>query len=100
MQVYKQLANVNPAYLRQNERAFKVTLRGERVEGEGDNCVFMREGDFMAHCYLSFSYATVGPYQETISQLCSELQPDELSSTSSSEIPTTTTSSSSSSDGK
>jgi hypothetical protein len=35
MQVYKQLGHLDPACLRQNERAFKVTLRGERVEGEG-----------------------------------------------------------------
>jgi hypothetical protein len=45
---------LHPSCLRQNERAFKVTLKGERVEGE------------------------VGPYQETMSQLCSELQPDEV----------------------
>jgi hypothetical protein len=35
MQVYKQLGHLDPSCLRQNERAFKVTLRRERVEGEG-----------------------------------------------------------------
>ncbi len=35
MQVFRQLANLPPSCLRHNERAFKVTLKGERVEGEG-----------------------------------------------------------------
>jgi len=51
-QAFKQLNHLDTSKLRQNVRAFKVTLKGERVEGE------------------------VGPYQETMSQLCSELQPE------------------------
>ena len=34
-QAFKQLNHLDPASLRQNERGFKVTLKGERVEGEG-----------------------------------------------------------------
>ncbi len=54
LQAYSQLTNVPASNLRRNDRAFKVTLKNERVEGE------------------------VGPYRETLSQLCSDLQSDTL----------------------
>eukprot|EP01090_Pellita_catalonica_P010315 TRINITY_DN2176_c0_g5_i2.p1 TRINITY_DN2176_c0_g5~~TRINITY_DN2176_c0_g5_i2.p1 ORF type:complete len:1338 (+),score=328.87 TRINITY_DN2176_c0_g5_i2:43-4056(+) len=53
VQAFEQLNSIDPSLLRQPQRAFVVTLRGETVEGD------------------------VGPYQETISQICSELQPDD-----------------------
>jgi hypothetical protein len=54
LQVMHQLRNVNPALLRQKDRSFKVTLKGESAEGE------------------------VGPYREAITTISTELQSSDL----------------------
>jgi E3 ubiquitin-protein ligase HERC2 len=61
LQAMQQLHFLNPALLRQKDRCFKVIFKGESAEGEGETI-------------FNLLSVIVGPYRESISQMCLELQ--------------------------